>query len=158
MNKITIAQIALALLALLILLPLFVPLFVPWSEFNCKTLYIDVNSGRTRLVRHLYFIPVRDEVADTSCSRALFPDGNYPPPSWKPDTRLDLYTRNSPHYFWHGAVFFIKQIDAADSLSQVEKNALWKRILALWQSGKGKYEAKELLWDYMTQKEKGKSS
>ena len=37
-------------------------------------------------------------------------------------------------------------IDMESELTEKEKNTLRKQILHLWQSGKGKHEAKNLLW------------
>ncbi len=135
----------LCVLAVLTLIPLVVPVFVPWTTLNCRSLYIDIRSGRTRFVRHLYFIPIRDEVHETSCSRSLFPNRDYPPPDWKMDTRLSPYLRNSPHYALHGAATTMRMIDMESELSEEEKNTLRRQILHLWQSGKGKHEAKNLL-------------
>ena len=133
-------------LVVLALIPLVVPFFIPWTMLNCRTLYIDIQSGRTRFVRHLYFIPIRDEIHETSCSRSLYPNRNYPPPDWRIDTRLSPYLRNSPHYALHGAVTIMRMIDMESELTEKEKYTLRKQILHLWQSGKGKHEAKNLLW------------
>lgn len=103
-------------------------------------------------MRHLYFIPIRDEIHETSCSRSLYPNRNYPLPDWRIDTRLSPYLRNSPHYALHGAAAIMKMIDMEKELSEEEKIALKKQILHLWQNGKEKHEAKYLLWKILEQK------
>ena len=48
-----------------VLLPLVVPLFVPWSEINCRHQDINIKTGQARFSRILWFIKISEHVKDT---------------------------------------------------------------------------------------------
>jgi len=54
-----------AILACLILPPVVVPVFVPWSEINCRHDDINIKTGQGRYSRYIWFVKVSEKVIET---------------------------------------------------------------------------------------------
>lgn len=97
--------------AVLACAPFVVPIFSPWSRINCREYEIDILSGRKRISRYLYGIPVQRRIEHTIISLQLpmlVSPGRTP--RWQPVNTFGPYVRHSPHYIYHSATFQIREL------------------------------------------------
>ncbi len=95
----------------LICAPFVVPLFSPWSRINCQEFEIDLVSGRKRVSRFFYGIPVRREIEDTQLSLAIrLAEESHQKARWEPVSTFGPYVHHSPHYVYHSATGQIRQL------------------------------------------------
>ncbi|WP_165073229.1 hypothetical protein [Paludisphaera rhizosphaerae] len=115
--------------------------FFPWSGLNCSMLEVDLDSGRTRTTRYLFWIPVQRTIADTSFTRVLNVDDRKGPPDWQAVNLTSPGTHHSPHFRFHGAAWQIRLLeviwDLAETLPSVRR-AQALEVRRLWR-GRGNY-------------------
>ena len=83
----------------------------PWSGLNCFMLEVDIESGRTRTTRSLFWLPVRRAVADTAFTRALKPEDLNEPSDWRPVSLTSPGVRHSPHFVFHAAAWQVRELE-----------------------------------------------
>lgn len=123
--------------------------FFPWSGLNCSMLEVDLDSGRTRGTRYLFWIPVRRAVADTAFTRVLKPADLRGPPDWQPVSITSPSVKHSPHFYFHAAAWQIRQLEIIWGLAKTPVETRRAQVLEvrrLWQeqgrdSGAGEYLA-----------------
>ena len=95
------------LLALMVLLTLA----VPWSPVCNEEQYIDLNSGRQRVVKHLFFVTYSDQVQEHILAR-LYKKyyGEYPEPCWARANAYNLFFSRGHSHTKYGE---ISQFDPA---------------------------------------------
>jgi hypothetical protein len=122
----------------LLLLPLVVPLLIPWTEINCRHDDINIKTGKVRYSRYVWFVKVSEEIRDTPLSLAL--KGEMVDvadiPAWQRVNTLSPGTGHSPHYFFHAALYQANRFELISSLqnfSPDRKREAAKAILTSWQ-------------------------
>ena len=99
-------------LAALLAAPFIVPLFSPWSRINCREFELDLVSGRERVTRYLYGVPVQRELRDTAASDALGAAvSDLDEAQWVNTNTFGPFTRHSPHYIYHSASHQVKMLE-----------------------------------------------
>jgi hypothetical protein len=89
----------------LLLTPSLFGLF-PRSGLNSWRDDIDINSGRIRYTRHLFWTEVTSSIRDSVLPKALSPEDLFGRPvDWHPVTTLSPGQHYSPHHRFHGAIF-----------------------------------------------------
>ena len=127
------------LAAALVLLPLILPIFFPWSEINCRHQDINIKTGQARYSRCLWFITISERIADTPLSQAL--QGQTidvaPIKAWhRVNTFMPGAAHISPSYRFHGA---LSQADQMDRIAQMleltpqQRQKVARAILTTWQ-------------------------
>jgi hypothetical protein len=89
--------------------PFMVPVFSPWSRINCEEQEIDLESGKERITKFVYWIPIQRQIGDTTLSLELskfISTGKEP--QWEPVITAGPYVKYSPHYVYHSAFNQIK--------------------------------------------------
>lgn len=125
-------------LAGLLLPPLIVPVFFPWSPINCWHEEINIKTGQARHTRSLWFVTVSARVEDTPLSEALrgeIVDVSDIEP-WHRVNTFSPGVHHSPHYRYHAALHQAKQLDAAFQMLDVgpeDRQSIAKEVLRLWQ-------------------------
>lgn len=99
-------------LAALLGAPFIVPLFSPWSRINCREFELDLVSGRERVTRYLYGVPVHRELRGTAASDALGAAvSDHDEAEWVRTNTFGPFTRHSPHYVYHSASHQVKMLE-----------------------------------------------
>ena len=99
-------------LAAILAAPFIVPLFSPWSRINCREFELDLISGRERVTRYFYGIPVDRELTDTAASYALGVSASYlDEAQWVRTNTFGPFTRHSPHHVYHAASHQVKMLE-----------------------------------------------
>jgi hypothetical protein len=145
---------------ILVLPPLIVPLFIPWSEINCRHEDINIKNGQARYSRCVWYMQISSRVEDTPLSLALGGSslGRDDVESWHHANTFSPGVHHSPHYRFHAALWqahtagvFFEMLDA----SPERRREISANILKLWQQsgdygGAGEYLHK-LMSDYDAQ-------
>jgi hypothetical protein len=136
--------------AVLLLGPLVVPLFVPWSAINCRDQEINIKTGQARYSRSLWFVRLPGRIEDTPLSRALhnrtIDVADIEP--WHRVNTFSLGLQHSPHYVFHGAfaqardMGTLQRIAALDSAATA---AVAEQVLVEWQTSGNDSTASDLL-------------
>ncbi len=125
--------------------------FFPWSPINCTHHDVDIHSGRVRLTRYLFWLPVHESVKDSALTKALRPeDLAAVTPEWHHAVTLSPGPGHSPHYIYHSAIAQVRQLELVWSLAEFTpdaRRASAKRILQLWQETGGDGGVKPYLWE-----------
>jgi hypothetical protein len=142
-----------------ILLPLALQCtgFFPWSQLNCTRHEIDIYTGRTRVIRYLYFVPLVCQVRESTISRAAGYDAyDDTTATWRPYRTLSPGQTSSPTQSFDSVTTQMDDVDNAWAIGQFSDDARRvsaRRILSLWQSsgqavGADQYIARlqELAW------------
>ena len=135
--------VACVVVAGLLLPPLIVPMFVPWSAINCQQQDINIKTGQPRFSRSLWFIKVYERIADTPLSASL--DGEKVDvadiKAWHRVNTFSPGLSNSPHYIFHGALHQVNEVGRLYELSFPDddtKREIARSVLTIWQM-KGSY-------------------
>ena len=121
----------------------------PWSGLNCWQSDIDINSGRTRYTRYLFWISVTRSVRDSALTNALSSEdlaGQVP--DWHPAVTLSPGLRHSPHYRFHSAIHQIRELEICWDFGKMTPAARRKtprRVLRLWQQTGGYMRAEDYI-------------
>ena len=111
----------------------------PWSGVNCSTADIDLQSGRIRYTRYIFWHPIRSRIWDSALTKALrpsdLPDG---PPDWHPTTTWSPGVRHSPHYHYHASLTQVRDLEMFWRFTGADQEArrvdalqvlkLWRKI------------------------------
>ncbi len=134
----------------IVVLPLVVPGFKPWTEINCRHQDINIKTGQARYSRYLWYVKTSEVVKDTPISVAL--GGKViDVAEIEPWFRVNTFSpglRHSPHYAYHGALSQARQMEeiaVVAELSSEEKREIAENILKLWQTGKGYFPVDDYL-------------
>ena len=134
----------------LLLSPLVVPIFIPWSGINCQHQDINIKTGQARYSRRLWFVNVSARIDDTFLSRARQGD-TVDVADIKAWHRVNTFSpglRNSPHYIFHSALHQAHQMELLASLHELtpeHKKEIAKSILTVWQQSGRDDGADELI-------------
>jgi hypothetical protein len=143
MSQKRISIIVVIIVAVLLLAPLVVPKFVPWSGINCRHQEINIKTGQARYSRILWFIKISERVEDTPLSLVLHGEtlnvNNIKP--WHRVNTFSTGIHHSPHYIFHSAFGQARDLvlilDMHNSSELQRKDAV-VGLLAIWQkSGNG---------------------
>jgi hypothetical protein len=134
----------------LLLAPLVVPIFIPWSGINCRHQDINIKTGQARYSRSLWFVKVSERVEDTPLSVAL--QGETVDvadiKAWHRVNTFSPGVRHSPHYIFHSALHQAHQMNLFESLHELtpeRKEGIAKSILTAWQQSGRDSGADELI-------------
>jgi len=144
--------------ALLILPPLVVPVFSPWSDINCEHQEINIKTGQARYSRSLWFARISERTEDTALSRALGGEtvNAAEMEAWHRVNTLSPGVGHSPHYRYHGALSQAKEFELlrqAYGLNEADAAKLAREVLIQWQTNGSYFAAGKLLQDKMTELE-----
>jgi hypothetical protein len=110
---------------------------LPWSPINCWSRDVDITSGRLRYTRHIFWIPVRQTIEDSSLTKALnLDDLRDKNTEWHHAITHSPGMSNSPHYFFHSAIHQISELELEWRIVEFTpeaRRASAKRVLQLWQ-------------------------
>lgn len=128
------------------------PFIAPaWSPINCQHEEIDLDTGRARYTRILYWIPITTEIKHTPISEALGVDNlETRRGDWHRVNTFSPGVRHSPHYIYHGA---LSQAETLGIMWKVQhytpeaRRETASRILVLWKQS-GRYSGAD---DYISQ-------
>ncbi|RMG33642.1 MAG: hypothetical protein D6725_15375 [Planctomycetota bacterium] len=107
----------------------------PWAHLNCVQQDVDINSGRIRTVRFLFWMRLSERVRETWLSRAARARGAA---EWRRVNTFSAGRGYSPHYLYHSAINQIKTLERLDELTRFTPAAraqISARVLELWQQG-----------------------
>ena len=122
----------------LLLAPLAVPIFFPWSEINCHHQDINIKTGQARYSRCLWFMKISERIEDTPLSIALKGE-TVDVTGIKPWHRVNTFSPglgHSPHYIFHSALdqaHQMKFLEFLHELTPERKKEIAKAILTAWQ-------------------------
>lgn len=122
-------------LAVLPFVFLFVAYFLPWTDLSSTHQEIDINSGRVRQIRYLFWLKVDEDIRETWLSRAATPRA---PAEWHRVKTSSLGRGHSPHYLYHSAVGQIDTLQMLNDLVEFTSSArarIVDRVLKSWQQG-----------------------
>lgn len=126
-------RITLILAFILIAAPFLAP---AWSPINCRRQDIDLDTGRARYTRMLYWLPISTEIKHTPISKALgITDLESRQGDWRRVNTFSAGVRHSPHYFYHSALSQAQTLGAMWEVQQYTPEAQKEtaaRILNLW--------------------------
>jgi len=112
-----------------------------WSEANSWSVMVDINTGRLRYTRHLFWIKVADQPIETSLSRLLDPwMDKTTPPEWRYVGTFSPGAGHSPHYSFHSAKHQIDQIEELwlwETFTWDAKRQVANDLVTLWQTKHG---------------------
>ncbi len=111
--------------------------FIPWSKLNCWEYAVDIQSGRIRYTRYLFYATISQSVKDSSLTKLLRPETLNSPPEWRIALTFSPNVRHSPHYAYHGAMNQIEELERIfrlDDFSPDAKRAIGEKLLNLWQT------------------------
>lgn len=114
------------------------PFFFPWTEFNCRHQEVDINSGRLRYSRYLFYFKISERTEDSALSRALslgIKSANGSKPQWHKVNTFSPGYRHSPHYIFHSAIHQIRMLGPwleSDSVSADIRTKIAEDVVALW--------------------------
>jgi hypothetical protein len=110
-----------------------------WSQINCWTREINIQTGHQRYTRYWFWCVTEQRVEPTWISETLttpVPSSTVNP-GWHLVATLSPGTGHSPHYVFHGALGDLQSIEQLVTLVPAEKDAqrsLASSILWLWQA------------------------
>lgn len=119
-----------------------VPIFVPWSELNCRRQEVDTSTGRIRVTRYLLYCKISERIEESVISRVLPPaEVAATRPRWRTVNTFSPGTRNSPHHAYHSAFYQIRMLEsiwdeaARSEISGIESFRISsaRHVLGLWQ-------------------------
>ena len=91
------------------------------TKINCKSISIDIMSGRLLRERYFWWIRISNRIDETAVShfcKTCQPDRA----EWRVVCNYDPISRVSPHYFYHGSEYAISRIaDAFNSADFTER-------------------------------------
>jgi hypothetical protein len=115
-----------------------------WQELNneFRTIYhiiqdVDINTGRTREIRYVFFIPIKKTFQDSILTITLGSLVENKPPHWKHVNEFSFIRNVSPHFKYHGAISQIKEVETIWEMyvfSEESKRKVAQTILELWQT------------------------
>ena len=110
---------------------------LPWSPVNCWHRDIDIQSGRIRFTRYLFWMPIDQRIEDSSLTKALRgSDTAETAPEWRRVLTFSPGLRHSPHYRYHSAIAQVRELEMALSLATFTsetRRPSARRVLRLWQ-------------------------
>jgi hypothetical protein len=138
----------------LLLAPLVVPIFIPWSGINCRHQDINIKTGQARYSRSLWFVKVSERIEDTPLSLALQGDSIDVADikAWHRVNSFSPGVHHSPHYLFHSALHQAHQMGLLESLYDLtpgRKKEIAKAILTAWQQSGRDSGADELIYKLM---------
>ena len=127
-------------------------IYFNYPTINCTISEINIQTGKGRHSKYLFFIRTDVRTYDTPLSEALgapVTDSQRPSDGWSKVSQFSPPgTRYSPQYAFHGALsqakwagYYFSILD----LSAEEKTQIAKDILRAWQKQQGDYGAKEII-------------
>lgn len=138
-------------IALAIYLFVVVPLFIPWSEFNCRHEDVDINSGRLRFTSYLLYLKTSERIEDTPLAGVLPVDLlACRKPEWRRVNTFSPGVHHSPHYKFHAASYQIRDLSLIwemNSLSEPVRQKTALHLLALWRHSQSDFLASDYLQD-----------
>jgi hypothetical protein len=117
--------------------------FFPWSDLNCRRSEIDINSGRIRHTRYLFWRPFTRSVEDSVLTRALSPE--------------DLAGRPAD---WHTVVTQIREMEMCweiGKMTPAARREMGRRVVRLWREAGSYFPAGEYIqtaWEKALEAEK----
>jgi hypothetical protein len=145
-----------AILAAVILPPLVLPVFIPWSEINCEHEEINIRTGQARYSRSLWFAKISERVEDTALSHALN-DETVSVAEIEAWHRVNTFypgVHHSPHYRYHAALYQANQFERLRQdygLNKADAASLAREVLIKWQTNRSDSAVGDLLQDKMIQ-------
>ncbi len=125
---------------------------VHFPTINCTLSEINIQTGKGRYSKYLFFIRTDRRTYATPLSEALdapVADSQRPSDGWRSVGQFSPpKIRYSPHYSFHSALSQARRVGyffAVLDLSAEEKAQIAKDILRAWQKQQGDYGAKEII-------------
>ncbi len=152
MNK-RISIIVLAILSVGFMYPVWYDLYNDhFPTINCTISEINIQTGKGRYSKYLFFIRTDGRTYDTPLSEALdapVTDSQRPSDGWRTVCQFSPPGKGySPHYNFHGALSQVSragQYFSVLDLSAEEKAQIAKDILRAWQKEQGDSGADEII-------------
>ena len=122
----------------------------PWSPLNCRHEEIDINSGRVRYTRMLFYIEVSQRVEETWLSENCPVSLRTTRENWRRVNTFSPGVRHSPHYHYHAALAQLSVIRRAEVLVPFTANArreVARRVISDWRIGMGTSAADQYVHD-----------
>jgi len=134
----------------LVLPPMVVPLFVPWSAINCRSEDINITTGRGRSTRQIWYITISEDEFDTPLSVALKGElvrvADVMP--WRRVNTFSPGIHHSPHYRFHAALWLANsfgRIVADSNMPEEKRRELARAVLSSWQRTEETGEVAQML-------------
>ena len=126
----------------------------PWSRLYNEEQELDLNSGRARFTRHVFYCQVRQEITETPLSRAISTSGKQGGnEKWVKVNVFGLGTSNSPHFYYHGAFFQIGELATyweRGNFDQKAREKTAQQLLQVWRDG-GSYRAARPYFEHLVE-------
>ncbi len=141
-------------LAFVLLPPVVIPMFIPWTEINCRHEDINIKTGQARCSRYIWYVKTSEEVKDTPISVAL--RGQViDVADIQPWFRVNTFSPglgHSPHYAFHGALSQARRMEVICEqleLGPEQRRQIAENILKLWQTRKRYFPVDDYLQTVM---------
>jgi hypothetical protein len=126
--------------ALFLIIPVFTNPLSKWSKIYCKYEDVDINTGRIRYTRYLFYRKTSEEIEDSIITKTVGQFSTSVSPDWK---RVNTFCPGSvsPHYRYHGAITEIHMVDLilqSHDFSDEAKIYIAQTVLKQWKA-KGGY-------------------
>ena len=133
-----------------LLSPLIVPVFVPWSGINCRHQEINIKTGQVRHSRFLWFVKMSERVKDTQLSLTL--QGEVVDvdsiAAWHRVNTFSPGLRHSPHYIFHsafGQAASLEVIFEMHNATERQRKDAVKGLLSQWQESGNDHAAEDYI-------------
>ena len=134
----TILRLLASVTAAVLILPIAISLFHPWTRLCCEVQEINITTGQARLSRYFWFMKLSERVEETPLSHALGGE-TVNAADIEPWHRVNTFSPgipNSPHHRFHGA---LSQAEATGNITSPplttpeRRRIVARHILTLWQ-------------------------
>ena len=119
------------------------------GDINCETADVDIQTGRIRHARTVFFVPFGRRVEDSALTKALpAEDVSRAVPDWHRVNTFRPGSRISPHHGFHGAISQMRTLEQIWQLARftpAAQRASARRLLDLWQQSGDSSRADEYI-------------
>ena len=125
---------------MVLLAPLAVPVFIPWSDINSLHQDINIKTGQARYSRSVWFITVSETIEETPISAALGGESVDVADieGWhRVNTFSPGVVHHSPHYRFHSALHQTEDLNLILEMLQPsaeQRREIAKTLFTLWQT------------------------
>lgn len=110
---------------------------------------VDINTGKVRVTRYVLNFQNEQHVEDSAISRAI-PESlrSTAPPHWRPVTQFGMFSRVSPHFYFHGALNDVSTLMTTweyFELPQDIRTQTAMNVLAIWQQSESDDDASQYI-------------
>jgi hypothetical protein len=136
-------------IALFLIIPVVTGPLSKWSKLNCKYTDVDINTGRIRYTRYLFYRKTSEKIEDSVITKTIGQSGPGVSSDWK---RVSAFCPGSisPHYKYHSAISHIHIVEMllqSHDFSDEAKRYIAQSVLNRWQTQGNAFGIDKYLYD-----------